>query len=538
MGISNFIKQRKGWCVMKFHSMQFKFLITIISAMLAIAVLIGGLCMYEIDKFVKTETRNYINVTCEKEISQINDKFGDMEKTVQIMESYVYSLIKEQSDVVNPQRQVEIMADSNNMFVDMAEHTEGAVAYYMRFSPEISHGTCGFFYTKINGVGDFVCFEPTDILLYDKNDTEHVGWYWQPYEAGKPVWMLPYYNQNNNILMISYVVPMYYNNKFIGVVGMDFDYTVLTDRVHNIKIYENGFAHLEFEGSDIYNSDHVEEKNLYEHPEKYLTVSSKLKNGMKLIISASYDDIRKIRYDIAFKILFVVVFLAVLFSFIAIYMVRRIVHPLKTLTEASVKLSNGDYDVEIVHSNTHEIKLLSTAFENMTLHLKEHEKLQHFLAYRDSLTGLRNTNSYKAWVTDFDKEIKDGNLDFGVMVLDINYLKETNDRYGHDVGNKLIAGVAGIISGIFKRSPVFRIGGDEFLVILQNRDLDEMELLLEKFDDECSNEAIMPDKEDVPISVAKGFARYNSGIDFKFVDVFNRADDAMYENKRKIKGQI
>ena len=102
------------------------------------------------------------------------------------------------------------------------------------------------------------------------------------------------------------------------------------------------------------------------------------------------------------------ILLAVLFSLVAILVVRRIVYPLKKLTEASVKLSNRDYDVEMVNSNTYEIKLLSTAFENMALHLKEHEKLQHLLAYRDPLTGLRNTNSYWAWITDFDKEIEAG----------------------------------------------------------------------------------------------------------------------------------
>lgn len=521
---------------MKIQSMQFKVLMTVISAMLAITVFIGGLSIYEVDQFVQHQTEDFINVTCEKDASQINDIFGDMEKSVHIMESYVLDFINSKDDIKDPKKQSDILARSDEMFVDVANHTDGAVAYYFRFTPEVSHNTFGLFYSKVKGKDGFIRFEPTDISLYDKSDTEHVGWYWQPFEAGEPVWMTPYYNQNNDILMISYVVPMYFENEFIGVVGMDFDYTVLTDKVHKIKIYENGFAHLEFEGADVYNTDHVEDAKLHENPEKYLSVSEELRNGMTLIISASYDDIRQIRYDIALKILFVVLLLSALFSLIVIFIVRRIVYPLKTLTDASVKLSNRDYDVEIVHSNTYEIKLLSTAFENMALQLKEHEKLQHLLAYRDSLTGLRNTNSYWAWINDFDKEIETKEMVFGVIVLDINYLKETNDRYGHDVGNKLIVSAAHIISYIFKRSPVFRIGGDEFAVILQNRDLDEMEELFMKFDEECRNVSIETEKENIPVSIAKGFAIYNSKKDSNFIDVFNRADDAMYENKREIKG--
>ncbi len=521
---------------MKIQSMQFKFLITIISAMLAITVFIGGLSIYEVDQFVQLQTEDFINVTCEKDASQINDIFGDMEKSVHIMESYVLGLINNKTDIGNAERQTDILQRSDEMFVDVANNTDDVVAYYFRFTPELSHNTFGLFYSKVKGKEGFIRFEPTDISLYDKSDTEHVGWYWQPFEAGKPVWMLPYYNQNNDIMMISYVVPMYYDNEFIGIVGMDFDYSVLTDKVHNIKIYENGFAHLEFEDANVYNTAHAEDAKLHENPEEYLRVSKELKNGMTLVLSASYDDIRQIRYDIALKILFVVLLLAALFSLIVIFIVRRIVYPLKTLTDASVKLSNGDYDVEIVHSNTYEIRLLSTAFENMALHLKEHEKLQHLLAYRDSLTGLRNTNSYWAWITDFDKEIETKEIVFGVMVLDINYLKETNDRYGHDVGNKLIVSAAHIISSIFKRSPVFRIGGDEFLVILQNRDLEDLEELIKKFDEECLNETVATDKENIPVSIAKGFARYDSGKDLNFIDVFNRADDAMYENKREMKG--
>ena len=235
--------------------------------------------------------------------------------------------------------------------------------------------------------------------------------------------MQPYQNLNNGVLMISYVVPLYYENRFIGIVGMDFDYTVLTDRVHEIKIYEHGFAHLETDGEVMHHGGDASDSDNFGASDQYLRVSRKLVNGMTLVLSASYNDIRQVRYDIAFKLLFAVLVLAALFSAIVIFVVRKIVDPLKKLTDASKKLSNGNYDVEIIHSDTYEIKLLSTAFENMTMHLREHEKQQRFLAYRDSLTGLRNTTAYKAWVTDFNKEIQSKQMDLGVIVLDVNCLK-------------------------------------------------------------------------------------------------------------------
>ena len=67
-------------------------------------------------------------------------------------------------------------------------------------------------------------------------------------------------------------------------------------------------------------------------------------------------------------------------------------------------------------------------------------------------------------------------------------------------------------------------------------DLDEKNALLKIFDEECLGKSVDTDKETIPVSIAKGFARYDSEKDTNFIDVFNRADDAMYENKRKIKG--
>ena len=122
-----------------------------------------------------------------------------------------------------------------------------------------------------------------------------------------------------------------------------------------------------------------------------------------------------------------------------------------------------------------------------------------------------------------------------MIVLHVNNLKETNDRYGHDAGNKLIVAASQIISNTFKRSPVFKIGGDEYVVILRNTDLENREELVVKFDLECANISVQTDGTDIAISVAKGLAMYDSARDSQFLDVFNRADTAMYENKSGIK---
>ena len=93
---------------------------------------------------------------------------------------------------------------------------------------------------------------------------------------------------------------------------------------------------------------------------------------------------------------------------------------------------------------------------------------------------------------------------------------------------------AKVISDIFKRSPVFRIGGDEFLAVLQHKDLEACEKLFVQLDLKCA-ETFIDEKDEISISIARGFARFDPDRDLCFHDVFKRADNAMYEHKRKSK---
>ena len=181
----------------KIHSMQFRILATIIFAMLAITLFVGGISIYEVDQYIQNESENFVVVTCDNEGAQINNLFEDMEKSVTVMESYIMDFFIEEVQIEAQDFQENVINSVDKMFADVAKHASGAVAYYFRFDPAISNSKMGLFYSKSKENSEYVSLEPTDISLYEKDDIEHVGWFWQPYEAGEPVWMSPYYNQNN-----------------------------------------------------------------------------------------------------------------------------------------------------------------------------------------------------------------------------------------------------------------------------------------------------------------------------------------------------
>ena len=127
-------------------------------------------------------------------------------------------------------------------------------------------------------------------------------------------------------------------------------------------------------------------------------------------------------------------------------------------------------------------------------------------------------------------KIKTGDkLDFAIIVCDLNGLKQINDTLGHKAGDGYIKDGCEIICDAFSRSPVYRIGGDEFVVVAQGKDYDQIEDHIETI-----NKANADNKKDGKVTLAVGAAKYSP--EDKFVsDVFKRADAIMYENKRKMK---
>ena len=92
---------------MKERSLQFRFLMTVLSAILIITIFIGGLSIYEVDNYIQKETKDHVKLTCENEASKINSTFSNMEKSVRIMGNYVLSFFENAADIEDPAKQNE-----------------------------------------------------------------------------------------------------------------------------------------------------------------------------------------------------------------------------------------------------------------------------------------------------------------------------------------------------------------------------------------------------------------------------------------------
>ena len=167
---------------------------------------------------------------------------------------------------------------------------------------------------------------------------------------------------------------------------------------------------------------------------------------------------------------------------------------------------------------------------------REHADIMNEMANRDALTGIRNKRGYDTEIQRVNKEIMAGHTDVGIVMVDMNDLKQINDTYGHEKGDKVLCSLCDILCSIFKRSPVFRVGGDEFIVVVENQDFRNLDKNVEQFkaciERDRSEEDLEPWER---TSAAIGSAIYDPDKDCGIEDTLKRADEQMYANKRAMK---
>ncbi|MBO6284705.1 MAG: GGDEF domain-containing protein, partial [Bacilli bacterium] len=151
------------------------------------------------------------------------------------------------------------------------------------------------------------------------------------------------------------------------------------------------------------------------------------------------------------------------------------------------------------------------------------------LAFQDGLTGVKNKNAHAEKVMLLNRQIHDGMARFAVIMADVNNLKTINDGQGHAEGDRAIRGVCLRLCHVIAHSPVFRIGGDEFVAIAEGPDYDNRDALYNSLVEDHFTD------ETHTFSFSSGMATFDPAVDKDFASVFERADDQMYEVKKKIK---
>lgn len=207
--------------------------------------------------------------------------------------------------------------------------------------------------------------------MYDESDVEHVGWYYLPVQAKEAIWMSPYMNENINIYMISYVVPLFAEDgTSIGIVGMDIDFSQITDLVDETKVYQSGYAFLTDASAAVMYHKNADEGTKLSDLDSSLSKSAdfigddgnqgktmdysyknvnkkfafyNLDNGMKLVLSAPVSEIYAEAYGLAKLIIIAMVVAFVLSAVIGVIIGTGMTRPIRQLTAVIEQTAELDF---------------------------------------------------------------------------------------------------------------------------------------------------------------------------------------------------
>ena len=520
-------------------------LIIIVAIVLSMGI-VTLLSMNSIKRLGQDDSEHILLLLCETGQKNLDSYFVSVEKSVGLIASYVENDLAD-TEIEDLPDHVDRVRD---IFEDIAVQTNGVLTYYYRIDPEVSSDTSGFWYVDSDGTG-FVEHEVTDISEYDTTDTSDLVWFTVPKVTGEPVWLPPYETENLNVYVLSYNIPVYKAGEFIGVIGIEIDYSTMANQVDNIRLYDTGYAFIiDKEGGIIYHpfidtlamtadeipqvpdgmlSEGVNTRYIFEGVEKQ-GVCLPLHNGMKLTVSVPVDEINGNWEALVSKTVYASVFILFIFVLVAMYVSDTITRPLRELTKAAQKVGAGDYDIEIAHQSNDEVGILARTFEDLVNNLKtyiarlkeDNAKLEE-ATVRDSLTGARNRFALRR---DYDSYI---DKDIHLLMFDIDDFKKINDGYGHAIGDYLLKKTSDALVNNFGKESVYRYGGDEFLVITDRYNEKEYKKVLANLTNELN--IISLEDQQLPVHYSAGYVYGKLSLQEDLRLMLRQADELLYEAK-------
>lgn len=537
-------------------SIQTKIIFLILITVVVCTSVIGGHGVYRSAEVINREAVEIMNLLCENSAKTLDETFYDIEKSVNILAEYALDNLESMERLESDLEYAHAYVEKNEeLGLTVVEETSGAVAVYVRINPEIVKSQIGYYKLKDIDRNVFEDCEMTDLTKYPEDDISHVGWYHQPVKSGKPIWMDAYYNANIDVELISYVVPLYVDDVLLGVVGMDINFDYITELADSIQIYETGSAFVMSENFVVLhqkgdkeiptadmtgisqeemeefamNSDSKMMKYKMNGQRKQM-VLNRLLNGMYLGVTVPVSEINHATLNLVNQILSYSVVIGVIACIVGVFIARTMTRPIKELNLVAQEVAQGNYDVSIKKKTKDEIGELTDSLNITVKKLKRHMEYISGIAYEDGLTGIKNHMAYVRDMAELKDHLEHREVDFSIVVMDVNGLKDINDTHGHDAGNELIITAVNVISEVYRMGNIYRIGGDEFVAIIRETNrarCDSLEEELRVRLAECPGR--------VKPVVAVGTAIFHKGVASDFDDVFRRADERMYENKKKLK---
>ncbi len=503
------------------------FILTILMLLIPMIVIISNFYNYREDYYNKKEKEN------------IENNIKSLENNLKLLNSQTESLLNFILREFNNENEEKYKTSMTNLIKEKKEYL---LLYY-----------------ALEDTGDF--YGVNKNIIIDLKGNLNANRLPKNYDPRKRPWYLEAKNKgvfsltnvysdlitHNNIATFS--MPIYKNNKFIGVMAFDIDLKIFSEMI-GIKYFsetptsiidKNGYIIISTDQNELgkkasYLSELVSIQGDFVYKEQEFFYK-KIENSNFTIISKAGKEDLFTDFEPLKKMIWIISIFSIILSItLILFLVRVLENFLKKLALTLENISVGKYINELNHykSFTHnhkEIYLIKNLLDKMSYKIQEREKKLYKLANFDTLTNVYNR---RYLFRTLEKKIGNCNENLIIALFDLDDFKSINDKFGHHIGDLVLKNITKIVKNNLVLNEILgRYGGEEFLIIFSSTSFENSLAITEKI-----RESIENIEWEIPllkVTASFGVAKYKCGSLEKLIQ---EADVSLYEAKNRGKNRI
>jgi methyl-accepting chemotaxis protein len=343
-----------------------KIVTAIVSCTIIFSLIIGGVSIHESRKVITDEAND-------KLLYMAQTKSNELNNTIIKIDGIMHSLSEAFEGVIDEEKlstslyAAGFQEQFRPVVKKMVEANNEIMGIYVLLNPELTDKAYAAWYTDTTGKGDYKFKTPTPKSEYTE-DNPDMAWYYNTIKQKKETWSDPYLNRELNLNIISYVEPVYKNDKLIGVVGADINFKEYRKKIDNIKAYDTGYAFYLNEKYDfIIDKTFTSEDNLGEISDgQYKSVVdfiktndtgisettcdqvnkifsfAKLHNGWIMVLIVPKKEVFKEVHQVIIVIICIMIICSILAGILALLLGRKIANPILKINELIQRTANLD----------------------------------------------------------------------------------------------------------------------------------------------------------------------------------------------------
>ncbi len=363
-------------------------------------------------------------------------------------------------------------------------------------------------------------------------------WFSGALEKGR-LWTMPYYWPNWDANVITYSKRIEKDGEILGVAGTDLYEEELFEELDKIKIFTQGYIVLTDRDFNVIYHPTIDMESLRTYEKgKYAYLTSAIQSRVENsgIIETRKGKAREI---VSYKMLtngwFLVAFpnldeaYAGQYRLMGAIVVASIIGIL--LSSIAAMFLGGKISEPFIKLNQ-ELEEANRELKKNHAEVEAQKRALDFFANNDPLTGIPNRRAGMKYLEKALAEAVEGRTVLSIVFIDIDKLKPTNDVYGHSQGDRLIIHIIRSIAEVLReKDMLFRLGGDEFLVILPGRDQEAAAQLIRLVQKKMVQSSELP----FPVSFSHGIEEYfgHATAPTSIEELIKSADKKMYHEKEK-----